>query len=94
MDNAPHLQNEDKPEFAKVLDETLRAPRIVEGLRRTAHLNAAQLRTRALSDAPAIAEAAAPEYVYYTTLRTEVREAAAARSTPAPHPAEPPSWCR
>lgn len=91
MDNAPHLQNEDKPEFGKVLDEALRALAVVDGLRRTSRLNAEQLRTRTLRDAAAIAETAAPEYAYYIQLRAEVREAAAARSTPAPDPAEPPA---
>ncbi|WP_051940130.1 hypothetical protein [Phaeacidiphilus oryzae] len=99
MENAPNLQNpqqqqnlqnEDKPEFEKVLDEALHASDFTEALRRSAPgLTAEQLRTRALGAAAEIAEPAQNEYAWYVGLRDQTRADARARSTPAPDPAEP-----
>ena len=79
MNIAPHLRPEDRPDFERVLDEALLAEPIHEALHAPgARLNAEQLHTRALAAAGAIAAAAAGEYGYYTALRDQVREAAAA----------------
>ncbi|MFJ6212027.1 hypothetical protein ACIQGZ_01595 [Streptomyces sp. NPDC092296] len=77
MNTAPHLRPEDRPDFERVLDQALRADGIRQALRAPgAHLNAEQLRTRALAEIGGIAAAAAVEYHEYTTLRDRVRDGA------------------
>ncbi|WP_030543715.1 hypothetical protein [Streptomyces albus] len=74
MNSAPHLLPEDRPDFARVLDQVLRhANRRPELDAVGRRLNAEQLRTRALDAAPAIAARAAAEYRSYVKLRDESR---------------------
>ncbi|MCC5032327.1 hypothetical protein DMH02_003425 [Streptomyces sp. WAC 00631] len=74
MNSAPHLLPEDRPDFARVLDQVLRhAHRRPELGAVGRRLNAEQLRTRALDAAPEIAARAAAEYRQYTELRDESR---------------------
>ncbi|MET9292173.1 hypothetical protein [Streptomyces sp. NPDC003077] len=75
MNSAPHLRHEDRAEFARLLDEALRAaeyrpdPASAAGNR----LNTEQLRTMALSATTAIAACATAEYQHYVKLRDELR---------------------
>ncbi|SHL66558.1 hypothetical protein [Actinacidiphila paucisporea] len=92
MTTAPHLLNEDRPDFEHVLDEALRivlddegpqGPGLPDGAAGGGlPLNAEQLRTLALAAAERISAQAAAEYDAYRTLRAETREAVreAARS--------------
>ncbi|MFI9050597.1 hypothetical protein [Streptomyces sp. NPDC053427] len=76
MNSAPHLLNEDRAEFARLLDEALRtAEHRPDGLAAAAgpHLSAEQLRTMALSATTAIAACATAEYQRYVQLRTALR---------------------
>ncbi|MFF4318560.1 hypothetical protein [Streptomyces sp. NPDC001568] len=74
MTSAPHLLTEDRPEFDRLLDETLRTaddrPELV-GLGE--RLNAEQLRTMALNASALLTAAAAAEYDHYVKVRTELR---------------------
>lgn len=81
MNSAPHLLNEDRAEFARILDEALRtAPYRPDDLTAAAgkHLNTEQLRTMALSATTAIAACATAEYQRFVQLRTELRTPATA----------------
>lgn len=89
MTTAPHLLNEDRPDFEHVLDEALRIVLDEDGARGPAGqngtalpLNAEQLRTLALAAAEQISAQAAEEYDAYRAVRADTREAAreAARS--------------
>ncbi|WP_329177010.1 hypothetical protein [Streptomyces sp. NBC_01477] len=92
MTTAPHLLNEDRPDFEHVLDEALRIVLDEEEARGPGRpdgamgdglpLNAEQLRTLALAAAEPISGRAAAEYDVYRTLRAQTREAVreAARS--------------
>ncbi|GAA2582385.1 hypothetical protein ACWCO0_00770 [Streptomyces tubercidicus] len=77
MNSAPHLLNEDRAEFARLLDEALRtAPyRPDNDLTAAAGhpLQTEQLRTMALSATTAIAACATAEYQRYVQLRAELR---------------------
>ncbi|MEU8570375.1 hypothetical protein AB0C51_18850 [Streptomyces pathocidini] len=75
MNRAPHLLPEDRPEFERLLGETLRTaeqrPDLAAIGRR---LNAEQLRTMALAASAAIASCAAAEYQHFVRVRDELRE--------------------
>ncbi|MEU8913418.1 hypothetical protein [Streptomyces nigrescens] len=76
MNSAPHLLNEDRAEFARILDEALRtAPYRPDDLTTAAGhpLNTEQLRTMALGATTAIAACATAEYQRYVQLRAELR---------------------
>src|SRR4051812_34040586 len=76
MNSAPHLLNEDRPEFERILDEALRtAPNRPELAAVGQRLNPEQLRTMALNAAALISTAAATEYEHYTKVRDELRAA-------------------
>ncbi|MFJ9415000.1 hypothetical protein ACIRPT_12630 [Streptomyces sp. NPDC101227] len=84
MNSAPHLLNEDRAEFTRLLDEALRtAGHHPDGLTAAAgqHLSAEQLRAMAISATTAIAACATAEYQRYVQLRTALRAPAAAPST-------------
>ncbi|MDX2390156.1 hypothetical protein NJL88_08750 [Streptomyces sp. DK15] len=74
MTSAPHLLTEDRPEFDRLLDETLRAaderPELATLGER---LNAEQLRTMALNAIALLTAAAAAEYDHYVKVREELR---------------------
>ncbi|MCL6297355.1 hypothetical protein [Streptomyces kronopolitis] len=92
MNSAPHLLNEDRAEFARILDEALRtADYRPDDLTRGAgaQLSAEQLRAMALSATTAIAACATAEYQRYVQLRAEVRAPARAPSPSAPIGEEP-----
>ncbi|MEU3988152.1 hypothetical protein AB0F24_07155 [Streptomyces platensis] len=75
MNSAPHLLNEDRAEFARLLDEALRtAPYRPDDLTNAAEnpFNTEQLRTMALSATTAIAACATAEYQRYVQLRAEL----------------------
>lgn len=80
MNSAPHLLNEDRAEFARLLDEALRTADYRKDLVSAAgkHLNTEQLRTMALSATTAIAACATAEYRHYVRLRDELRAPAPA----------------
>ncbi|GAA2823574.1 membrane protein [Kitasatospora paracochleata] len=79
MSNAPHLLAEDRPDFARILDEALRDATVRDALRTPGdHLNAEQLHTKAMLEAGTIAAGAAEEYRHYRALRASLAE------TPAP----------
>ncbi|RVU27235.1 hypothetical protein EOT10_08660 [Streptomyces antnestii] len=74
MNSAPHLLNEDRPEFERILDEALRtAPDRPELAAVGQRLNPEQLRTMALNATALIAAAAATEYEHYVKVRAELR---------------------
>lgn len=82
MTTAPHLLNEDRPDFEHVLDEALRIVLDEDGARgpgvpdsAALPLNAEQLRTLALAAAEQISAQAAEEYDAYRTIRADTREA-------------------
>ncbi|MFD3524370.1 hypothetical protein [Streptomyces sp. NPDC058653] len=79
MNSAPHLLNEDRADFERILDETLRhahdRPDLADVGQR---LNAEQLRTLALNATSLITDAAAVEYEHYAKVREEFRTTAAA----------------
>jgi len=83
MTSAPHLLNEDRPDFEHVLDAALHL--ILDGSGDGTgntpgppgtSLNAEQLRTMALASCEAIGAHAAEEYEAYARIRAEHREAA------------------
>jgi hypothetical protein len=75
MNSAPHLRNEDRPDYEHVLADALRI--VLDDRDGGAMpLNAEQLRTKALAAADAITAAVVREYGTYVTLRAEAREAA------------------
>ncbi|MEU9129288.1 hypothetical protein AB0D08_14480 [Kitasatospora sp. NPDC048540] len=77
MRNAPHLLAEDRPDFARVLDEALRDGSVQAALRTPGpHLNAEQLHTKAMLAAAGINAEAAAEYQHYLTLRDALGGAA------------------
>ena len=81
MNSAPHLLNEDREEFARILDEALRTAEDrpddpMSGAGK--HLNTEQLRTMALGASAAIAACATAEYQHYVQLRAELRAPATA----------------
>ncbi|MFD0168121.1 hypothetical protein ACFVJH_28870 [Streptomyces decoyicus] len=91
MNSAPHLLNEDRAEFARLLDEALRTAAYRPDDFTTAagnHLNTEQLRTMALSATTAIAACATAEYQRYVQLRAELRAPAPAPSRPEADDAE------
>lgn len=100
MRPAPHLLNEDRPEFERILDDALiDAPHRPELAAAGQPLLAEQLRTMALSSSAIITAAAAAEYEHYVRLREELRspgrayESASERRSPtdtgsAPGPAQ------
>ncbi|MZD04273.1 hypothetical protein GTW43_04140 [Streptomyces sp. SID5785] len=76
MNSAPHLLNEDRPEFERILDEALRtAPDHPDPAVVGRTLNAEQLRTMALGAAALINTAAVTEYEHYVKVREELRTA-------------------
>ncbi|MET7361784.1 hypothetical protein ABZS76_25510 [Streptomyces sp. NPDC005562] len=75
MNSAPHLLNEDRPEYERILDEALRnAPDRPELAAVGQRLNTEQLRTMALNATALITAAAAAEYAHYVQVREELRE--------------------
>ncbi|WP_447038599.1 hypothetical protein [Streptomyces sp. DSM 118878] len=75
MNSAPHLLNEDRPEYERILDEALRtAPDRPELAAVGQRLNTEQLRTMALNATALITAAAAAEYAHYVKVREELRE--------------------
>ncbi len=81
MTSAPHLLNEDRPDFEHVLDEALHtvldgADGVPGALLHAEHLNAEQLRTMALAATDSIGAQAADEYDTYRRVRAESRESA------------------
>ncbi|AXQ56087.1 MULTISPECIES: hypothetical protein [Streptomyces] len=81
MNSAPHLLNEDRAAYERLLDEALRTITHDDGHHRAAlpgRLPVAELRRLALGDAAAITAAAATEYRHLLSLREELGEATAA----------------
>ncbi|MDG4857196.1 hypothetical protein P8605_03335 [Streptomyces sp. T-3] len=77
MNSAPHLLNEDRQEYERILDEALRsAPSRPDLAAVGVRLNAEQLRTMALNATSLITAAAATEYQHYVKAREELREPA------------------
>ncbi|GJF29384.1 membrane protein [Kitasatospora sp. NE20-6] len=73
MTDAPHLLAEDRPDYERILDEALRDTTILDALRTPEHhLNAEQLRTKAMLAADTVAAAAGPEYRHYLGLRDDL----------------------
>ncbi|MEU5975662.1 hypothetical protein [Streptomyces sp. NPDC047315] len=74
MNSAPHLQNEDRAEFERLLEDALRNAHKRPDLATVGQrLNAAQLRTMALNATALITASAAPEYEHYVRIREEAR---------------------
>lgn len=89
MNSAPHLLNEDRAEFARILDEALRTAEYRPGDLTGAtgkQLSTEQLRAMALSATTAIAACATAEYQRYVQLRAEVRAPARAPSAAGAEP--------
>jgi len=81
MSNAPHLLAEDRPDFARVLDDALRDDSVQRALRAPGHhLNPEQLHTKAMLAAATIAAGAADEYRHYLGLRASLTETSTART--------------
>lgn len=79
MNSASHLLIEDRPEFERILDDTLRAahdrPELAEAGDR---LNTEQLRTMVLNADTLITTAASAEYEHFVKVREELRAPAMA----------------
>ncbi|MET7514412.1 hypothetical protein ABZS88_13165 [Streptomyces sp. NPDC005480] len=74
MNSAPHLLNEDRPEFERILDDALRtAPDRPDLAAVGQRLNPEQLRTMALNATALITAAAATEYQNYVKVRADLR---------------------
>ncbi|MFI6943995.1 hypothetical protein ACIBI4_32480 [Streptomyces sp. NPDC050418] len=74
MNSAPHLLNEDRQEYERILDEALRsAPHRPDLAAVGERLNPEQLRTMALNATALITAAAATEYEHYVKVREELR---------------------
>ncbi|MEU9118679.1 hypothetical protein AB0C96_02250 [Streptomyces sp. NPDC048506] len=83
MNSAPHLLNEDRAEFARLLDEALRTAAYRSddpSAGAEKHLNTEQLRTMALNATTAIAACATAEYQRFVQLRAELRAPASTLS--------------
>lgn len=79
MNSAPHLLTEDRADFERILDETLRHAHDRPDLADVGHrLNTEQLRTMALNATSLITATAAAEYEHYAKVREEFRTPAAA----------------
>ncbi|MER7758401.1 hypothetical protein [Streptomyces sp. NPDC097619] len=79
MTSAPHLLNEDKPEFGRLLDEALRTAHERPELSAVGErLNTEQLRTMALNAGALLTAAASAEYEHYVKVRAESRDGTAA----------------
>lgn len=77
MNSAPHLLNEDRADYERILDETLRHAHDRPDLATVGErLNAEQLRTMALNATSLITAAAATEYEHYAKVREEFRASA------------------
>lgn len=78
MNSVPqHLNNEDRQEYERILDEALRsAPHHPELAAVGQRLNPEQLRTMALNASALITVAAAAEYQHYVKVREELRHPA------------------
>ncbi|MFG2224757.1 hypothetical protein [Streptomyces sp. NPDC048644] len=76
MNSAPHLLNEDREDFARLLDEALRTAAHRPDLATAAseHLTTEQLRTLALDATSTITAHAATEYRHYVRLRDRLRD--------------------
>ncbi|MFD9904738.1 hypothetical protein [Streptomyces sp. NPDC059063] len=82
MNSAPHLLNEDRPQYERILDEALRtAPNRPELAAVGQRLNPEQLRTMALNATALITAAAAAEYHHYVKVREERRDSGSSAST-------------
>jgi hypothetical protein len=82
MNSAPHLLREDRAEFERILDETLRAAHPQPGLSGIGRqLSRAQLRSMAMSAAVPIAACADAEYQHFVALRTQLRHPSNAPSS-------------
>ncbi|MFE0423385.1 hypothetical protein [Streptomyces sp. NPDC058953] len=78
MNSAPHLLGEDRAEYERLLDETLRNAHERPDLAAVGErLNATQLRTMALRATTMITASAAPEYAHYIRIREEARSPSA-----------------
>ncbi len=85
MNSAPHLLREDRPEFERILDETLRTAHRYSGLSAVGRrLGRAQLRSMAVSAAVPIAACADLEYQHFVALRAELRHPSNAPSSAGP----------
>ncbi|WP_282791222.1 hypothetical protein [Streptomyces sp. CC224B] len=83
MNSAPHLLNEDRPEYTRILDEALRtAPNRPELAAVGQRLNPEQLRTMALNATALITAAAAAEYRHYVKVREDLRDSGTSASPP------------
>jgi hypothetical protein len=92
MNSAPHLLREDRPEFERILDETLRTAHLQPGLSGVGpRLGRAQLRSMAMSAAIPIAACADAEYQHFVALRTELRRPPPEHSVPGRDPHHAPS---
>lgn len=79
MNSAPHLLNEDRAEYERVLDGALRDARDrPDQAAAEARLSTEQLRTMALDATALITASAAAEYAHYVKVRAETRALAAA----------------
>ncbi|MBT2367191.1 hypothetical protein J7E88_18215 [Streptomyces sp. ISL-10] len=84
MNSAPHLLNEDRAEFERVLDDALRDARDrPDPAAAEARLSTEQLRTMALNATALITTSAADEYEHFVKVRAEMRapDAAAERGS-------------
>ncbi|OWA11242.1 hypothetical protein B9W68_15595 [Streptomyces sp. CS227] len=94
MNSAPHLLNEDRAAYERLLDEALRTITHDEGHHRATlpgRLPVAELRRLALGGTAAITAAAATEYRHLLSLREELGEATTAGPATGDDPAAAPS---
>lgn len=83
MNSAPHLLDEDRAEYERLLDDALRmAPGHSELAPVGGPLNREQLRTMALNATALITAAAAAEYDHYVKVRNQVTRLSTAYSSP------------
>ncbi|RII11889.1 hypothetical protein DSC45_26690 [Streptomyces sp. YIM 130001] len=82
MNSAPHLLNEDRQDYERILDEALRSAQHNPDLADVGdRLTVEQLRTMALNATALITAAAAAEYQHFVQLRGELRRPSARMRT-------------
>ncbi|MEY9870781.1 hypothetical protein ABH931_000235 [Streptacidiphilus sp. MAP12-33] len=93
MDITTQLLSEDKPDYVRILDESLQTPHIRDAVRATrGAITTEELRERAMRELPEVGAAAAPEYARYRELREQLAQVGAGPDTERLGSTDPAQW--